>query len=78
MSKALELVLQELASEEARLLLEDMKNPEKRTPQFYQAVHRVLERYNFNISKVQPDESVLGDLAAAIPTLTDEDMYQSH
>lgn len=75
MSKVLETLLQELASEEALLLLEDIKDPAKRTPQFYQAVHRVLERYNFNIGKVQPDESILGDLAAAIPVTTDEDHY---
>ncbi|MGL5583291.1 MAG: hypothetical protein ACRDCE_20385 [Cetobacterium sp.] len=75
MSKVLEDMLQQLASEEARLLLVDMKDPEKRTPQFYQAVHRVLERYKFNISKVQPDEGILGDLAAAIPVTTDDDLY---
>lgn len=75
MSKNLELLLQELASEEALLLLDDIRDPDKRSPQLYQAVHRVLERYKFNISKVQPDEGVLGELAAAIPTVTDEDLY---
>lgn len=75
MSKLLEQMLQELDSESARLMLQDLKNDEKRTPQLYNAIAKLLERHKFNISKVQPDESILGELANALPDLTDEDIY---
>ncbi len=75
MSKALEEMLQLLDSESARLMLQDLKNEDKRTPQLYNAIAKLLDRHKFNISKVQPDESVLGELASALPDLTDEDIY---
>lgn len=75
MSKELERMLQELDSESARLMLQDLKNDEKRTPQLYNAIAKLLERHKFNISKVQPDESVLGELASALPDLTEDDIY---
>lgn len=63
----LEELLQQLDSESARLMLEDLQDPKKRTPQLYNAIGKLLERHKFNISKVQPDESILGELASALP-----------
>ncbi len=78
MSKAFELLLQEIDSERARLMLQDLKDPEKRTPQLYNAIAKMLEQHKFSISKVQPEVSVLGELASALPDLTDSDLYGSH
>ncbi|ADX87490.1 DNA packaging protein A [Vibrio phage JSF24] len=72
----LEKLLQALDSESARLMLEDLKDPEKRTPQLYNAIGKLLDRHKFNISKVQPDESILGELASALPDdVTESDLY---
>lgn len=74
-TKALEELLQQLDHESARLMLQDLKNDEKRTPQLYNAISKLLERHKFNISKVQPDEGVLGELASALPELTEGDLF---
>lgn len=72
----LEQLLQSLDSESARLMLEDLKDPNKRTPQLYNAIGKLLDRHKFNISKVQPDESILGELASALPDdVTEYDLY---
>lgn len=72
----LEQLLQALDSESARLMLEDLKDPNKRTPQLYNAIGKLLDRHKFNISKVQPDESILGELASALPDdVTESDLY---
>lgn len=73
--KAMELMLQMLDHESAKLMLKDLKDDEKRTPQLYNAIAKLLERHKFTLGKVVPDHSVLGDLAAALPDLTDEDQY---
>ena len=72
----LEQLLQALDSESARLMLKDLQDPEKRTPQLYNAIGKLLDRHKFNISKVQPDESILGELASALPDdVTESDLY---
>lgn len=76
--KAMEEMLQRLDSESARLMLVDLQDPEKRSPQLYNAIAKMLERHKFTIGKVVPDHSVLGDLAAALPEITDDDLYPSH
>lgn len=76
--KAMEEMLQRLDSESARLMLVDLQDPAKRSPQLYNAIAKMLERHKFTIGKVVPDHSVLGDLAAALPELTDDDIYPSH
>lgn len=76
MSKAMEELLQALDTESARLMLKDLKDEDKRTPQLYNAIAKLLERHKFTVGKVVPDHSVLGDLAAALPDLDDDDMYQ--
>lgn len=76
--KAMEHMLQMLDHESARLMLVDLKDPDKRTPQLYNSIAKLLERHKFTLGKVVPDHSVLGDLAAALPDLTDDDLYPSH
>lgn len=76
MSKAIEEMLQLLDSESARLMLVDIKDPEKRTPALYNAIAKLLERHKFTVSKAVPDADVLGELASALPPLTsDDDVY---
>lgn len=77
--KDMELMLQKLDHESARLMLVDLKDADKRTPQLYNAIAKLLDRHKFTLGKVVPDHSLLGDLAAALPELTDDDLYnQSH
>lgn len=76
--KAMEELLQQLDSESARLMLVDLKDPDKRTPQLYNAIAKMLERHKFTVGKVVPDHSVLGELASALPELTEDDLYPSH
>lgn len=74
----LEQLLEALDTETARNLLKDVRNPELRSPQLYNAIGKYLERHKFTIAKLQPDESLLGDLASAlseVPELTDEELY---
>ncbi|WGH28307.1 DNA packaging protein small subunit [Pseudomonas phage 10P302A] len=69
-----------LDTDMARNMLADLRDPERRTPQLYNAVGKLLERHKFTISKLKPDESLLGDLAEAlneVPDLTDDDLYVS-
>lgn len=76
--KHMEELLQQLDHESAKLMLRDLKDDDKRTPQLYNAIAKLLERHKFTLGKVVPDKSVLGDLAAALPDLTEDDLYQSH
>lgn len=72
----LEQLLEAIDTETGRNLLTDLRDPERRTPQLYNAVGKYLERHKFTIQKLQPDEGLLGALAAAldeVPTLTDEE-----
>lgn len=76
--KDMELMLQQLDHESAKLMLRDLKNDEKRTPQLYNAIAKLLERHKFTLGKVVPDHSILGELADALPELDDNDLYQAH
>ncbi|CDM21635.1 predicted DNA packaging protein A or DNA maturase A [Citrobacter phage CR8] len=58
----MERMLQALATQEAKYLLEDFKNPEKRTPQLYGSVNKLLTRYAFQLSKIAVDEKALADM----------------
>lgn len=76
----LERLLEALDTDMARKMLADLKDDDKRTPQLYNAVGKLLERHKFTIAKLKPDESLLGDLAAAldeIPDITDDELYAS-
>lgn len=74
----LEQLLEVIDTETGRNLLNDLRDPERRSPQLYNAIGKYLERHKFTIAKLQPDASLLGDLSAAlddIPDLTDEELY---
>lgn len=74
----LEQLLEAIDTETGRNLLKDLKDPDLRGPQLYNAIGKYLDRHKFTIAKLQPDESLLGDLAAAladVPELTDEELY---
>ncbi|MDD1013842.1 hypothetical protein [Pseudomonas rubra] len=77
-ASVLEQLLEALDTETARNMLKDLKNPELRSPQLYNAVGKYLERHKFTLAKLRPDESLLGDLASAladVPELTDAELY---
>ncbi len=73
----LEQLLEAIDTETGRNLLADLRNPERRSPQLYNAVGKYLERHKFAIAKLKPDEGLLGDLAKAlaeVPDLTDDEL----
>ena len=77
-NKAFEELLQQLDSESARLMLADLKDDSKRTPQLYNAIAKLLERHKFNIGKVVPDEETLSALATELPPeISDDDLYST-
>jgi len=76
--------LEMLDTEMAQRMLADLKCDDKRTPQLYNAIGKLLERHKFQISKLTPDANILGGLAAGLEDynktvgstgLTDEDLY---
>lgn len=54
--------LELLDTEMAQRMLLDLQDESKRTPQLYNAIGKLLDRHKFQISKLQPDESILGGL----------------
>ena len=60
--KILMKLLEAIDTEMALKMLNDLRNPEKRTPQLYQAVNRFLDRHDFGIKSLMVDSSVLGEL----------------
>ncbi len=80
MSQAvLEQLLEAIDTETGRNLLADLKDPQRRTPQLYNAVGKYLERHKFAIQKLQPDEGLLGALADAladVPDLGDDELVR--
>ncbi len=72
----LEQLLEAIDTETGRNLLDDLKDPAKRTPQLYNAVGKYLDRHKFTISRLMPDATLLGALADAldeVPDLGDEE-----
>ncbi|WP_085589373.1 DNA packaging protein [Pseudomonas sp. B14(2017)] len=69
----LEQLLEAIDTETGRNLLADLRDPERRTPQLYNAVGKYLERHKFTIAKLQPDEGLLGELAHALDAVPDLD-----
>lgn len=83
--KSLLKFLEMLDTQQAQFMLKDLNDPEKRTPQLYNAIGKLLERHKFQVSKLQPDTNILGDLHGALEAynqgvdingLEEDDMYQ--
>ncbi|AEJ81512.1 terminase small subunit [Erwinia phage Stepyanka] len=55
--------LEMLDTEMAQRMLKDLQDDERRTPQLYNAIGKLLERHKFQISKLAPDANILGGLA---------------
>lgn len=55
-------LLEMIDTEMSMQMLSDLKNPEKRTPQLYQAINRFLDRHDFGIKTLMVDHGVMGDL----------------
>ena len=80
-SDVLQQLLEAIDTEKARYMLSDLRDPEKRTPQLYNAIEKLLERHKFTISKLTPDASLLGDLASAldeVDAMSDDELYTQH
>lgn len=76
--------LEMLDTEMAQRMLADLQDDDRRTPQLYNAIGKLLERHKFQISKLQPDENILGGLAEGLENynslvgtdgLTDDEKY---
>lgn len=76
--------LEMLDTEMAQRMLKDLQDDERRTPQLYNAIGKLLDRHRFQISKLTPDENILGGLAEGLEDykktvgsdgLTDDDVY---
>lgn len=78
MSDVLQQLLEAIDTETGRSLLADLRDDAKRTPQLYNAIGKYLERHKFTIARLQPDASLLGDLAKALDgfkAISDDDLY---
>lgn len=82
--KSLIRFLEMLDTEMAQRMLADLQSDERRTPQLYNAIGKLLERHKFQVSKLTPDENILGGLAAGLEAynetvgsngLTEDDIY---
>lgn len=82
--KSLITFLEMLDTAMAQRMLADLSNDERRTPQLYNAINKLLNRHKFQIGKLQPDVHILGGLAGALEEykekvgdngLTDDDIY---
>lgn len=85
--KSLIWFLEKLDTEMAQRMLKDLQNDERRTPQLYNAIGKLLERHKFQIGKLTPDEDILGGLADGLKDynemvgedgLSEDDIYVSH
>lgn len=79
--------LEMLDTEMAQRMLKDLQDDERRTPQLYNAIGKLLERHKFQISKLTPDANILGALADGLDAynqhvdpngLTEDDGYGPH
>ena len=64
--KTLIMFLEKLDTEMAQRMLKDLQDDTKRKPQLYNAIGKLLERHKFQISKLTPDENILGGLAEGL------------
>lgn len=84
--KSLAVFLEMLDTAMAQRMLADLSNDEKRSPQLYNAINKLLDRHKFQIGKLQPDEHILGGLQGALEEyqakvgdsgLTDDDLFST-
>jgi hypothetical protein len=82
--KTLIMFLEALDTEMAQRMLADLQDDKRRCPQLYNAIGKLLDRHKFQISKLQPDQNILGGLADGLKEynnsvgtsgLTDDDLY---
>lgn len=82
--KSLVHFLEMLDTEMAQRMLVDLQDDDKRTPQLYNAIGKLLERHKFQIEKLTPDADILGGLASGLEDynktvgkdgLTEDDVY---
>ena len=64
--KSLITFLEMLDNAMAQRMLADLSDPERRSPQLYNAINKLLDRHKFQIGKLQPDVNILGGLAGAL------------
>lgn len=64
--KSLIKFLEMLDTEMAQRMLADLQDDDRRTPQLYNAIGKLLDRHKFQISKLTPDENILGGLAQGL------------
>lgn len=59
-------LLEMLDTEMAQRMLVDLSDESRRTPQLYNAIGKLLDRHKFQVSKLTPDENILGGLASGL------------
>lgn len=64
--KTLIKLLEMLDTNMAQQMLMDLKDEDRRTPQLYNAIGKLLERHKFQVKKLTPDENILGGLAEGL------------
>lgn len=76
--------LEMLDTNMAQQMLRDLRDDERRGPQLYNAINKLLDRHKFQIGKLQPDADILGSLGSALEDynktvgddgLSDDDQY---
>lgn len=84
--KSLTVFLEMLDTAMAQRMLADLGDDDRRSPQLYNAINKLLDRHKFQIGKLHPDEHILGGLAGALEEykakvgdtgLTDDDLYST-
>lgn len=77
----LEELLEAIDTEKARYMLADLRDADRRSPQLYNAIEKLLERHKFTIQRLKPDTGILGDLVGALDefkTLDEDEQFTSH
>lgn len=76
--------LEMLDTNMAQQMLRDLRDDDRRGPQLYNAINKLLDRHKFQIGKLQPDADILGSLGSALEDynktvgedgLSDDDQY---
>lgn len=64
--EALKELLLAIDTKMARQIVKDLEDPEKCTPQLYNAIGKYLERHKFQINTIVPDEEVNAKMAISL------------